>query len=490
MNAIGTMRHCAVALVLALALALPGVAGAATVKTEAEAIPHAGRCWTPLPWTALSGGQGRYCAWTDNAPLSWSVDVPAGKTGVVKLYGHRDPVRRAFRVRIDGGAWRVGYSQGASAASVLLHTTPTLQPGSHRVDLEWVASDGSFTFDYAELETGGGADDPGTCAIAPADGQDAIAAAIRSCPNGSTVRFPAGKTYVQTGPIVVDGRSDLTIDGNGSTFRSTAPNDGQRREQWRLHKGRRLILKDMTIVGNFVGDGGPRRINLGNQFNAGVLVSGGHTITLRDLTVKDVWGDHVLTAPSGWVDSGNVLAGEVPTDVHVERLTGTRAARQGVAVTAAEGFWLEDSTITDSWYTGIDLEIDVPGEPLHDVHILGNTLSGFYISAIGIPNYGRPGDVRDIEIRGNKTATASDTCWPAISTKSVGTTAQNIVIEDNNLKSLYHGIAFTDVLSGSIRNNEVELVASPKNLCGHSAKPIVGQTFPSVSVAGNTPRGY
>ena len=66
------------------------------------------------------------------------------------------------------------------------------------------------------------------CDIAPDDGDEAINAAIADCRDGSTVRFPKDKTYRQDGPIRIDDRHNLTIDGNGSTFitNSSSPSAG------------------------------------------------------------------------------------------------------------------------------------------------------------------------------------------------------------------------------------------------------------------------
>ena len=510
MTAAITLRTAAIAVVTALTLFSPP-AEAASPRTEAEAIPHAGGCWIPHTWAALSGGGGRLCG-AERAPLSFSVDVPAGSPGVLKLYGYRDSIRRGFRVRVDGGAWTAGYLQGTSAPSVPFHTTRPLHRGSHRVQLEWINSDGPFTFDHASLEasTAPGitgrltapifpraGSKPGICAITPADGQTAIQAAIEECPNGSTIKFPAGGSYNLTDSIVVRDRSDLVIDGNGSTFTTTTPNDspalgqGAFQPNWLLLRATRVVLKNMTIVGNFK-DPPPRRVIPGNQFNAGVIIAGGNTVTASDLVVKDVWGETVLTTKSGAIESGDARAGQTPTNIRIKRLRGTKAARQCVAFSAAEGAWLEDSVLDDCWQTGVDLEVDVSGVPLHNVHVLRNTVSNFFLSAFAIPYYGAAGDVRDIEIRGNKTLTAQDTCWPVVQTKDTangrdgGQTAQNIVVEDNQLKSNSHGIHFRDVLSGAIRNNRIKAVR-PVSHCGWTPfARIVRERSTNVRVSGNT----
>ncbi len=486
------------------------------------------------------------CGWTANAPLSWTVVVPSGLSGMVKLYGYRDERPRAYRVRVDGGAWTAGVQAGPSAPSARFHTSAPLPAGPHRFDLELVATE-AFTFDFFELGT---AEDPApaaaplvfapglpaptaltphapapvsptpapapsdreaaptpalpaptpapaqtvssgeVCAIAPRRGAPAIAAAIRGCPDGSIVRFPPNKRYAQADTIEVKDRADLVIDGNGSTFTSSVPNDQQRRPNWRLLRDDRVVIKRMTVVGNFK-SAGPRRVQPDNQLNAGVSIDGGTSVTVRDLAVNDVWGDMVVTLPSGYAENTGALSGEVPTDVHVERLRGRRAARMCVAFTAAKGAWLEDSTLEDCWYGGIDLEVDVLGQPMHDVHILRNKLSGFFIAAIMIPYYGQAGDVADIEIRDNETLTVQDACWPVLQTKDTrdgrdgGETAANIIIENNRFKTITSGMLIRDVLSGSVAGNDIEMV-TPRPECGTPARPVIVEGSAATVTAGRT----
>jgi hypothetical protein len=134
------------------------------------------------------------------------------------------------------------------------------------------------------------------------------------------------------------------------------------------------------------------------------------------------------------------------------------------------------------------MEIHVPSEPVQDVHILRNTITGYYFSAISVSKSGYPGKVGRVEIKGNKTLTPSDTCMPPVFIgywRKWGTFT-DIVTEDNNLKALNDGIVYRDVASGAIRNNRIEKVASQ---CSPHSKPVVLETSNAV-VSGNTAVGY
>ncbi|HEV2776184.1 MAG TPA: hypothetical protein VGV90_11385, partial [Solirubrobacteraceae bacterium] len=79
-------------------------AQAATSRTEAEHVAHTGTCWAHLTWNVLSAGKGRSCT-TANAPISWSVSVPAGEQGTVNVHGFRNQYARTIRMRVDRGPW-------------------------------------------------------------------------------------------------------------------------------------------------------------------------------------------------------------------------------------------------------------------------------------------------------------------------------------------------------------------------------------------------
>ena len=331
----------------------------------------------------------------------------------------------------------------------------------------------------------------GTCAIDPPDGQAAIAAAIGRCPNGATVSFPAGRTYHQTDAISIERRSGLTIDGNGSTFVKTNPGvDSVGRPQWRILEGDNVTLEDMSIEGSL--PPGPRGITPGNQYDHGVYILGGTGHTVRDVTVRHVFGDFVTVAPSGLYLFHDATKGLLSRDVLVQRVTGTSAARMCIALTGGIGIRVEDSVLADCRYAGIDLETDAVGEKLQDVHILRNQISGYYLFAIGVagPAYAppNPGDIDNIEIRGNTTLTASDTCWEAIHAER-GPFSNLVVAENPMLKSLGDGIELYDVTSGSVSGNTMQLTASPL-LCNTPSIPVRLHASPNVTVAGNTASGY
>jgi hypothetical protein len=333
------------------------------------------------------------------------------------------------------------------------------------------------------------------CSIAPADGQDAIAAAIRACPNGSTVLFPSNQTYHQTDKIMVTGRKNLTIDGNGSTFVKTSPSaSGAVKPNWWLENDTSLVIKNMTVRGSFIPPS-TRGIIPGNQYEHGFTVASGVGITIQDVAVFRVYGEFVTVQPSCAPTSCSIQ--DPPArNVRVLRLVGDYAARQCIAPISVVGFWLEDSKLSNCWQHGVDAEIDYPEEILQDLHFLRNEVSNHWGSAFAVPVKGNPGNVRNIEIRNNRVLTAPDVCLPAIwvtyPDNNVGNASmlQGIVVADNQLKTIYEGVKLQDVASGSVTGNRIEITVSP-NLCGPPrGQPVVLVNSPNVVVSGNTGVGY
>ncbi|MEY2398570.1 MAG: hypothetical protein QOJ00_1744 [Actinomycetota bacterium] len=300
---------------------------------------------------------------------------------------------------------------------------------------------------------------------------------IARVPDGITVRFPPRSCYAADNRIEVRDKTGVTIDGNGSTFKTTSANSGthEANPNWLLLRDRNLVIRDMKIVGNFhlAGPRSQQRVNQAStegeagatsQPNAGIGIYGGRSVVVRDVDIRDVFGDGVLTGVSEYVDAS--VASQTPRDVHVERVTATKAARHCFSPNQVIGFWLEDSTGKDCWYGALDAELDDPKQTLQGLHILNNAFSDFNLLGIFIPVAGE--NTRDIEIRGNHFLTFPD--QPCNTVIEVGiyptnpNTFRNVVVEQNWLKAHGVGIAFDHVEGGRIRGNRVEYEEKGCNL--------------------------
>ena len=238
---------------------------------------------------------------------------------------------------------------------------------------------------------------------------------------------------------------------------------------------------------------GPRGVPAGNQYEHGVAIFGGTRMTVEDVRIDDVFGDGVMTAPSGWHYSQNVLAGQLPRDVLIQRVTIESTQRMCIGFTGGIGLTVQDSSLSDCRYAGVDLETDVPGEKLQNVKVLRNTISGFYLFAIGVagPTFAppQPDDISGIEIRGNITPTHSDTCWPAVNAER-GPISNMVVAGNPDLKSQGDSVRLTDVQGGSVTANKLTLTKG-LHWCASPSVPVrLAGTTTGVTVSGNTTVGY
>jgi hypothetical protein len=321
--------------------------------------------------------------------------------------------------------------------------------------------------------------------------QGEIADYIRSVPDGSTIRFPAGGCYAQDSRIEIRQRRRLTIVGNGATFRSSTPNDNNDNQpNWYLFKSTGISMTDMVITGNFHDTGVPNVDRGSVVSNAGVSVYGGGDITLTNLHISDVFGDGVQVAKS-WVE--DTFEPEVPANVRVSRITVNTAARHCVSTSQVVGFWLEDSELTRCFLDGVDSERDLEEDPLTDLHFLRNTFSDNFGGGLYVPIGGKGASPSNgIEIRGNRflTLNTAAVCNQQIYVGAYpGQSHTNVVIEDNEMVAWMEGIVLTNTVSGSVKNNKITRDArSGRDDCGAGRNDYVALLdSPHVAVSDNGP---
>ena len=337
------------------------------------------------------------------------------------------------------------------------------------------------------------------CRIAPADSDEAINAALAGCPDGSTVRFPANATYHQDDSIILRNRSNLTVDGNGSTFVNSAPNTKKTQTvNWRVFQGRNVTLKNMTAVGQWRPVGPISMETVENEggaceFNSGFVASGGDGISFIDLEARELCGDGFGAYWSHYFD--DTVPAESPRNIRMTRVRAETVARVCFGPTQVVGLWIEDSSCKRAFYGGLDAEIDRIEDLMQDVHILRNTFEDYSHFAIMVPLAGAPdGSTRNIEIRGNRILTAgTNVCAAPITVgayPAVTRRFHNVVIEDNDVTAVARGILYDHVDGGSVRNNRVRRVPAPM---GHTAagwcgedRPVISNTSAGVVIADNT----
>ena len=324
--------------------------------------------------------------------------------------------------------------------------------------------------------------------------QREIMALLASVPDGGALIFPSRGCVGQDETILVADRSDLTIDGTGSTFVKQTPSDTSRpsNANWRIAGGRGVTLKNMIVKGSY--EPPPRGTPGQGQFtDHGVSLWGSNDTSVLDVQVTNVDGE-CLTADSD-IRKGTDYRLNPPTrNATVERLRCTHAGRQGIAATAVDGFTLSHSFIDDTQQTGVDIEIDAPGELARNVKILDNTFGAVYFAAIAVPLGDSP-DVGNILIRGNKMMRAPDTCYAAVYIGDPRFRLRDIFITDNWLTTIGDGVRLTHVDSGEVARNLITRT-NPENTACHNPALTPAESVPvrlidsTVAIEANTLQGF
>ncbi|MDQ4098239.1 MAG: DUF4082 domain-containing protein, partial [Actinomycetota bacterium] len=324
----------------------------------------------------------------------------------------------------------------------------------------------------------------------PADGSRAVENEIMQflaqVPDGATVQFPEDGIYGQNSTITVADRTDLDIDGNGSTFKKLTPTDPDKlnNANWRIAGGDGVTLRNMIIRGSFQP---PPRGTMGQGFPSdhGVSIWGALNLEVRNIQAFNIAGDFLACDPD--VRFGPNYAVDPPCrNVLVDNFHGEHAGRHGFTATHADGFTLQNSSALDVQNEGVDLEIDVDGELLRNIQLLNNQFSDTFGPAIWIPRGSSP-NVENITISGNTVLRAGDLCWPAI---DVGGSTRNIFVRDNHLLTKGDGIRLTNVSSGEVSGNRLEnvLFGAP---CGFSSNHVpIRLVNSSVTESDNASTGF
>lgn len=282
---------------------------------------------------------------------------------------------------------------------------------------------------------------------------------LAAAPDGATIVFPAKGCYSQHDAIRLNDRHGLTIDGNGSSFRSTNTTTGDgNRPNWGVFGGSNITLRNIHVHGTYPPGSfdemvrtntHPYDVRMDQQ--PGFILAAVQGASLLDSSATDVWGDSVLVS---WDLRTGTPCSAHARDVTVQRFTGTNFGRT-TAVVAGERITIADSTFRDAHDAAFDLETDAECSVLRDVKILRNRVNRHWFSFLA--NTGWTSD-SDIEISDNVDEADPHTCWPGIYVfppDSPTARKTNLTITGNKLRSLTTGISAARLHDSRILNNEI-----------------------------------
>ena len=231
------------------------------------------------------------------------------------------------------------------------------------------------------------------------DVTSALNAFIRSVPNGSTITFPHGSRYRIENIVLIEHRSNLTIDGAGAVFFATTNGSGvpktgpgavqlywpRHRNHFLVYDSRFVTLRNLTIVG--------ANKNAGTRDSAwvesleaqhGVDFMGSRDSVLENCNISYTYGDFV------YIGMGS-------TRIVVHGCMMSRSGRQGITVADAHDVWIDGNHLERVRRTAIDLE-PYEGMDVSNVWITRNTFTSVRLDTIGSD---APGDANTVVIAFN-----------------------------------------------------------------------------------------
>jgi hypothetical protein len=211
-----------------------------------------------------------------------------------------------------------------------------------------------------------------------------------SVPNGSRVVFPSNGRYRMEQTLVLDRRTNLTIEGNRARIVATTPGDAHRAAV-RVVRGSNIVIRDLIVQGANPHAGTDERAYVpAKEHQHAFELKGVENVVLERVGALDVYGDFVYLGLDNGLWSRNVT---------VRNSVFARNGRQGVAIVAARKVLIEGNIIADVRRATFDLEPMGNTAGVDDVVIRDNTIGRgrlLFVAAAG------DGPVNHVDILRNR----------------------------------------------------------------------------------------
>lgn len=276
---------------------------------------------------------------------------------------------------------------------------------------------------------------------------------LASVPDNAVARFAASGCYGQDGTIVVADRTDLTIDGNGSTFKALTVGDIGRRN-WRVQGGSGITLKNMAAVG-----ANPKAGILDGSYDGareyqhGYSIEGTQGATLDGVKAYDVYGDFVAVHHD---ERFNPYTTDPARRITIRNAHFARSGRQGVSPTNVEGFTLEGSYLGDVNMNAVDVELDFDEARGKDIRIAGNTFGPVRFSVLANVGAGVDPNVGPITLDANTMVGPLVSCRPPVHVEATtGRYRSGYVVTNNRFMTLGNAFDFIGAKDVEVSGNTV-----------------------------------
>jgi hypothetical protein len=234
----------------------------------------------------------------------------------------------------------------------------------------------------------------GVVADCSVDVTSALRTWLGTVPNGSTAQLARNGCYRVDGTIELRGRSGLTLDGNGATFKTGVTGDPHR-AQLRFIYGSRIAVRDLTLRGANPNGGTPAAYSESLQWQHGIDLRGVAGADIERVEVSDVYGDCFYLGIG--YDSATWSR-----DVSVRDSECRRSGRQGIAMTAVENVSIVRNVFDQVGLMSVNIEPNGGVHGVRNVLVSANTFGTGRHWFFGAVGYSGGGPVDGITVDGNR----------------------------------------------------------------------------------------
>lgn len=230
-----------------------------------------------------------------------------------------------------------------------------------------------------------------------ADVTQALNRLVSLTPDGGVVTLERDGCYRLDGTLSLDGRRNLTIEGNGAVLDGSQVPGERERRHIRARDGGDLTFRNFAILGSRCPAPpceGPGLAEMERQH--GVAVENVAGMTIERLAIMNVWGDFVYISQKG--------DGERSSDVVVRDNYFRNSGRQGIAPSGVAGLEVRNNVIAYAGRTVFDFEAEGGGAA--DVMLTDNDIVGPDNATLNVGcadrDTGTPLNVGPISLIGNR----------------------------------------------------------------------------------------
>lgn len=191
---------------------------------------------------------------------------------------------------------------------------------------------------------------------------------VNGVPDGSTIVFPAGATYLLSGDgLFLRRRSGLTLTGEGATLKSLGCDSED--SLIRVEGGSGIVIRGLTLVGDNDVAGTSNAYTGGCEHQHGIAVSAASDVEIDQVTIRRVHGDCLYL--------GRDTQGTWASDVRFHDSTCTLTGRQGVAIVAAKKVRVARVEFDKIAINVLDIEPNTGADGATDITLTSNTVGSY-----------------------------------------------------------------------------------------------------------------